>query len=81
MKVKDQIEKALDRIRPLLSEDGGGIEFVDFDVETGVLYVRLLGACDGCPLAHITLTESIEVVVTESVPSVKKVVQVNEIFS
>ena len=37
------------RIRPAVQEDGGDIVFVDYAEATGVVTLKLLGACDGCP--------------------------------
>ncbi|MFA4973709.1 MAG: Fe-S cluster assembly protein NifU [bacterium] len=47
-----------DRIRPALKQDGGDIELVD--VDQNVVYVRLKGACDGCPSANYTMRQFIE---------------------
>jgi hypothetical protein len=44
-KMREQIEKALERIRPALQADGGDVELVD--VAEGVVKVRLKGACGG----------------------------------
>ena len=51
--MKEQIEKALDKIRPALQRDGGDIELVDVE-ENGVVKVRLTGACSGCPMSQMT---------------------------
>ena len=48
------------RIRPAVQEDGGDIVFVGFDEETGVVTIRMLGACDGCPSSSITLKSGVE---------------------
>jgi Fe-S cluster biogenesis protein NfuA len=43
------------KVRPILLEDGGNIEFVSYDSEEGVVNVKLAGSCLGCPLAALTL--------------------------
>ncbi len=53
--------------------DGGDIELVDIDVD-GVVRVRLLGACVGCPSSAMTLTMGIERALREQIPEVKRVV-------
>ncbi|RUM89179.1 MAG: NifU family protein, partial [Thermodesulfatator sp.] len=53
--MKEKIQKALDQVRPMLQADGGDVEFVDIDEETGVVNVRLTGACKGCPMSQMTL--------------------------
>ncbi len=44
--MREKVEAALNRIRPLLQRDGGDVELVDVD-ENGVVKVRLKGACGG----------------------------------
>lgn len=67
----DEIKKAISEIRPNLQADGGDIELVD--VVDGVVKVRLKGACAGCPMSQMTLTNFVEQRLKERVPSVKKV--------
>jgi Fe-S cluster biogenesis protein NfuA len=70
-----QIEQALDRIRPMLKQDGGAVQIINFCESTGVLSVELLGACQGCPFASMTLLYGIEVAVKEVAPYVTKVIE------
>ena len=70
--MRDKVEAALDKIRPNLMADGGDVQLVD--VKEGVVTVRLLGACGGCPMATMTLREGIERKLKEELPEVKKVV-------
>jgi len=72
--MKEKIEAALEKIRPVLQADGGDVELVD--VEDGVVSVKLTGACDGCPMATLTLKTGIERVLKVQVPEVKEVVAV-----
>jgi Fe-S cluster biogenesis protein NfuA len=75
--MKENIEKILEeKIRPYLEADGGGIEFVGFDETTGVVRVRLRGACSGCPGAQMTLSMGVEAMLKKEIPEVKKVVAV-----
>ncbi|MBF0292872.1 MAG: NifU family protein [Nitrospinae bacterium] len=69
---RNQIETALDEIRPALMADGGNVEFVDVNDEGDVL-VRLQGACGSCPSATMTLKMGIERVLKERVPAVRSV--------
>ena len=50
--MKEQIEQALDKIRPALQRDGGDIELVEVE-ENGIVKVRLTGACGGCPMSQM----------------------------
>ncbi len=72
--MREDIEAALDEIRPTLRADGGDVEFVDFT--DGVVSVRLQGACGGCPMATMTLKNGIERILREKVADVTEVVSV-----
>jgi Fe-S cluster biogenesis protein NfuA len=72
--MKDQVQAALDQIRPSLQADGGDVEMVD--VEDGVVKLRLTGACAGCPMSTMTLKQGIERILKQEVPEVKEVVAV-----
>ena len=50
--MKEAVEKALAKIRPMLQRDGGDVELVE--VDNGVVKVRLTGACKGCPMSQMT---------------------------
>lgn len=70
--MREKVEEALAKIRPLLQADGGDVELVEVSAD-GVVKVRLSGACCGCPMAQMTLKEGIEKTLKESVPEVKRV--------
>ena len=72
--MKDKVEEALNQIRPLLQSDGGDIELLS--AEDGVVKVRLTGACGGCPMAALTMQNSVEQVLRERVPEIKEIVAV-----
>ena len=69
--MREDVEKALEKIRPALQADGGNVELVD--VTDGVVKVRLTGACGGCPMSQMTLKMGVERVVKQAVPAVKSV--------
>lgn len=62
------IKETLDKIRPFINRDGGDIEYVDFI--DGIVYVKMLGACEGCSLIDSTLSEGIEIILMDEVPGV-----------
>jgi len=68
---KDQVEKALNDIRPSLQADGGNVELVD--IENDIVKVRLTGACAGCPMSQMTLKQGVEQHLKKMVPEVSKV--------
>ncbi len=70
--MKERVQEALNTIRPMLQADGGDVELVEV-TDDGIAKVRLTGACGGCPMAQITLTEGVERRLKELVPEVIKV--------
>ena len=72
--MKEEVEKALEKIRPSLLADGGNIELVD--VKDGVVMVRLTGACGSCPMSRLTLQMGVERTLKQQVPEVKSVIAV-----
>lgn len=74
--MQERIEGVLEAVRPALARHQGNIEFVDFNEASGVLSVRLLGTCKGCPMADLTLKAGIEAFVCDELPEVKQVVAV-----
>jgi Fe-S cluster biogenesis protein NfuA len=73
--MKEAVQKAIDQIRPNLQMDGGDVELVDI-TEDGVVKVKLLGACGGCPMSQMTLKMGIEKHLKKEVPQVKEVVSI-----
>ncbi len=71
-----RLQAALDEIRPALQFDGGDAELVDFSADTGVVQLRMHGACNGCGMSTLTLQAGIERILKERVPEVKAVVNV-----
>lgn len=63
---EDRVELALQAVRPYLRSHGGDVEVVS--VGEGVVRVRLLGACQGCPASVATLRGVVEQAITSSVP-------------
>ena len=72
-KLHERVATVLDTLRPMAQSDGGDIELVDVD-ENGVVHVRLLGACIGCPSSAMTLTMGIERSLKDQIPEVSRVV-------
>jgi Fe-S cluster biogenesis protein NfuA len=72
--MREKVEAALEQVRPALLADGGDVQLID--VEGGVVTLRLIGACAGCPMATMTLRGGIERVLKEQVPEVKEVVAI-----
>ncbi|MEK7560400.1 MAG: NifU family protein [Patescibacteria group bacterium] len=72
----EQIKNALDDIRPALALHAGDLEFIKF--EDGVVSVKMLGMCRGCPLSQLTLKMGIEQFLKKKFPEVTRVEAVGE---
>ena len=70
----ENVERALDELRPYLMADGGNVEVVEIDGP--IVKVRLQGACGSCPSSTMTLKMGIERKLREAIPEVNEVVQV-----
>jgi Fe-S cluster biogenesis protein NfuA len=69
--IEQEIRSVLDRhVQPGVARDGGEILFDRFDADTGVLWIRMQGACGGCPSARLTLKAGVEALVRRYVPEV-----------
>ena len=70
--MEEEVKKALEEIRPHLQADGGDVELVEITKE-GVVKVRLTGACAGCPMRQMTLTQGIGRFLKKRVPQIQRV--------
>jgi Fe-S cluster biogenesis protein NfuA len=81
MKNKEQtlykIEQAIEQLRPFMLEDGGDLEFIEF-TDSGIVKVKLLGACVDCSMSHMTLRAGLEEALKVAAPEVLKVESVEE---
>ena len=72
MTLRERVEDALQKVKPSLQADGGDVQLVDVD-DDGVVKVRLVGACSGCPMSQMTLKSGIEKILKQNVPEVTTV--------
>ncbi|MFA5471104.1 MAG: NifU family protein [Acholeplasmataceae bacterium] len=70
-----QVHDLIHKVRPYLQRDGGDIEIIN--VEDGIVYVKMMGACDGCVALDVTLKQGIETMLLENVPGIIAVVTVD----
>ena len=75
--VLNNIENALEEIRPFLKNDGGDISLVS--VEKDIVKVKFEGACSTCTVNQMTLKSGVEMIIKKHVPQIQKVVSVEEI--
>ena len=71
--MREKVEKALDKIRPILMADGGNVELVEV-TQDGVVKLKLVGTCGCCPMSQMTLKNGVEKILKQEVPEVKEVV-------
>ena len=73
--MKEKVEQALEKIRPMLAADGGNVDLVEV-TEDGIVKLRLTGTCGCCPMSQLTLKMGIEKLLKEEVPEVKEVIAI-----
>ena len=67
------LEDVLDAIRQSFQADGGDIELIGVDDETGVVTIEMTGACAACMFASTDISEGIDTIIKEHVPGVTAV--------
>lgn len=76
MLATEKIEEVLETVRPAIRQDGGDVELIDYDEAEGVVKLRLMGACETCPISMLTLREGIERRLKDRVSGVTRVAAV-----
>jgi Fe-S cluster biogenesis protein NfuA len=74
---EDKVKETLETIRPYLQVDGGDVEFVKIN-QSGIVEVKLIGACSGCPMSQMTLRAGIERALMREIPEIKRVEAIND---
>lgn len=75
-KIIANIKNTLEKVRPFLQRDGGDVEFDSFI--DGIVYIKMIGACEGCSFIDQTIKDGIEIILLEEVPEVKAVKPISE---
>ena len=75
--LKQNVENALQEIRPYLEADGGNISLVD--ITDDIVSVQLEGACLGCSVNQMTLKNGVEATIKRHAPQIKRVIEINGI--
>jgi Fe-S cluster biogenesis protein NfuA len=76
--VRAQVEETLEAIRPAIQADGGDINLISVDADTGVVVVELTGACVSCPASTVTLKAGIERIMKDRIDGVTEVRNAND---
>ena len=70
----NNVEKALDEIRPFLMSDGGNIKLLS--IKDTIVKVQLQGACTGCSVNQMTLKNGVELTIKKFAPQIKEVISI-----
>ena len=74
----ERVQKILDeKVKPHLAEHYGDVELVE--VKEGIVKIKLLGQCSGCPSAKYTVEGLIEARLKQEIPEIKEVILDNEV--
>lgn len=73
-KLFDVVNSAIDQVRDFIKSDGGDIELIK--VENNKAYVKLKGACVGCPISVVTLKMGVLEAIKEKAPQIIDVISI-----
>ena len=73
---EENVVRVLEELAPYIEADGGFLQFVEIEYETGYVKVRLGGACETCAMSSMTLKQGIESKLMNEIPDVVGVIQV-----
>ncbi len=71
----ENVEKALEEIRPFLQNDGGNINLIGIENEK-VVKVQLIGACSTCTVNQMTLKSGVEMTIKKYAPQIQSVINI-----
>ncbi|KOF02299.1 hypothetical protein AWW67_05920 [Roseivirga seohaensis] len=74
--MKQRVEAALEKIRPFLLADGGDVKVLEI-TDDMIVKLELLGACESCPMSHMTMKAGIEEAIKRDIPEIRGVVAIN----
>jgi len=72
--LEEKIKKVLNQFRPYLNSDGGDLEFIKY--EDGIVFIKLIGACESCPYKNETIKDGILRFLQEEFSEVRDVINV-----
>ena len=73
---EENVVRVLEELLPYIEADGGSLQFVEIEEETGIVKVRLGGACETCAMSVMTLKQGIETHSQAQWPEITQVIQV-----
>jgi len=69
--LESRVKEALQKVLPYLHSHGGNVDLLE--VAGGVVRLKLIGTCNGCPSSSLTLKNAIEKAISEAAPDVTSV--------
>jgi len=76
--LESRVLAALDSVRPYMESHGGNVELLGIDEDEGVLQLRMLGSCDGCPSSSVTLQHAVKEAIEAAAPEILHINVVDE---
>ncbi|MBP7133958.1 NifU family protein [Patescibacteria group bacterium] len=76
--LRADVENVLQVLRQGLAMHGGNVEVVNVDGAAGKVWLRLQGACVGCPMSEMTMRDGIEETLREMIPDITEVIRVED---
>ena len=73
MDLRERVNSVIEKVKPALEADGGGIELVEILEDEKAVVVNLTGACHGCPMSTMTIKGYVEKMMTEEIPEIEEV--------
>ena len=73
---EENVIRVLEELLPYIEADGGSLQLVDIEEETGYVKVKLGGACESCAMSTMTLKQGIETHLQAQWPEITQVIQV-----
>ncbi|MBI3982914.1 MAG: NifU family protein [Gemmatimonadetes bacterium] len=65
-----------DDINPMVARHGGRVDLVD--VQDGTVVVRMMGGCQGCGMATVTLRQGIEAALRQALPTIREIKDITD---
>ena len=70
--MQERVRRALDQVRPYLGSHAGDVEVLEVR-DDGVVRLRLLGSCQGCPSSRATVEQTLRRAIEEAAPEVTSI--------
>jgi Fe/S biogenesis protein NfuA len=71
----DRVQHVIEvQINPAIANHGGSVRLIE--VRDDVVYLEMMGGCQGCGMAAVTLAQGIRRILMETVPGIRDIVDV-----